>query len=144
MRREWLQRVVSSPSRRVYVDSSMNDGSNTQMAAPACVAHAISVGAVWDADVGFRSVFGCSEATAPEKVKAYSTVPKGSRSVVRISGSRTPITIASSAIASPDSDAQGRRVCGGFELKFNPGADNDKNASRGYRRQWIHRATHVD
>lgn len=40
-----------------------NDGSGFGMIAPACVEDAVSVGAVWDADVGSRSHFGCTDPT---------------------------------------------------------------------------------
>ena len=33
------------------------------MIAPACIAKAVSVGAVWDADVGPQTIFGCTDAT---------------------------------------------------------------------------------
>ena len=39
----------------VVFASSGNQASDTQMAAPACASNAISVGAVWDSDVGTRS-----------------------------------------------------------------------------------------
>jgi subtilisin family serine protease len=52
---------------------SMNNGSGTRMAAPACVANAISVGAVWDANVGSQTILGCTDATtAPDKVTCFS------------------------------------------------------------------------
>jgi subtilisin family serine protease len=40
-----------------------NNGSGTAMIAPACIAKALSVGAVWDADVGSQTVLGCTDAT---------------------------------------------------------------------------------
>jgi PKD repeat protein len=43
--------------------SSGNNGSGTQMTAPACVANAISVGAIWDSNVGSQTVFGCTDST---------------------------------------------------------------------------------
>jgi len=43
--------------------SSGNQGSGTQMNLPACIASALSVGAVWDADEGGLSVLGCTDAT---------------------------------------------------------------------------------
>ncbi len=45
------------------VAGSGNAGSGTGMIAPACIARAVSVGAVWDADVGSQSAFGCTDAT---------------------------------------------------------------------------------
>lgn len=47
----------------LLVASSMNDGSGTEMAAPACLGDVLSVGAVWDSDVGSRTLFGCTDAT---------------------------------------------------------------------------------
>ncbi|MBW2421988.1 MAG: S8 family serine peptidase [Deltaproteobacteria bacterium] len=53
--------------------SSGNNGSGTQMPAPACVANAISVGAVWDSDVGSQTVLGCTDATtAADQVTCFS------------------------------------------------------------------------
>jgi subtilisin family serine protease len=43
--------------------SSGNNGSGTDMPAPACIASTISVGAVWDSNVGSRTVLGCTDAT---------------------------------------------------------------------------------
>jgi subtilisin family serine protease len=45
------------------VAGSGNDGDATRMIAPACVANALSVGAVWDSNVGSRTVFGCTDPT---------------------------------------------------------------------------------
>lgn len=52
--------------------SSGNNGSGTQMQAPACVANAISVGAVWDADVGSQNVFCFEPTTAADQVTCFS------------------------------------------------------------------------
>jgi subtilisin family serine protease len=53
--------------------SSGNDGSGTQMQAPACVANSIAVGAVWDSDVGAQTVLGCTDATtAADQVTCFS------------------------------------------------------------------------
>ncbi len=50
-----------------------NDGSETQMPAPACVANAISVGAVWDSDQGMATGVGCQEtSTAADQVTCFS------------------------------------------------------------------------
>jgi subtilisin family serine protease len=52
--------------------STGNDGSGTQMRAPACIANAISVGAVWDANVGAASILGCSDlTTAADQVTCF-------------------------------------------------------------------------
>ena len=40
--------------------SSGNEGSGTEMPAPACVANAISVGAVWDSNVGLVAFGVCN------------------------------------------------------------------------------------
>ncbi len=47
----------------VVVAGSGNDGWSHSMLAPACIAKAVSVGAVWDADVGPRTNYGCTDAT---------------------------------------------------------------------------------
>jgi subtilisin family serine protease len=53
--------------------SAGNEGSGTQMTAPACVANAIAVGAVWDSDVGSQTVLGCTDATtAADQVTCFS------------------------------------------------------------------------
>lgn len=55
------------------VAAAMNGGSTTAMAAPACVERVISVGAVWDADVGPQTAFGCTDSTtAPDLVTCWS------------------------------------------------------------------------
>lgn len=43
----------------LVVAGSGNNCSPTQMAAPACLSHTVSVGAVWDANVGEQTHFGC-------------------------------------------------------------------------------------
>ena len=53
--------------------SSGNQGSGTQMAAPACNQNATSVGAVWDSNIGSITILGCTEtATAPDQVTCFS------------------------------------------------------------------------
>jgi subtilisin family serine protease len=55
--------------------SSGNDKSTTSMEAPACIQSAISVAAVWKADVGNQNVtfFGCTDATtAADQVTCFS------------------------------------------------------------------------
>jgi subtilisin family serine protease len=53
--------------------SAGNDGSGTQMTAPACVANAIAVGAVWDSNVGSQTADGCTDATtAADQVTCFS------------------------------------------------------------------------
>jgi subtilisin family serine protease len=57
----------------VVVAGSGNNGSGTGMISPACVAKAVSVGAVWDANVGSQTLFGCTDATtAADKVTCWS------------------------------------------------------------------------
>ena len=53
--------------------SSGNSGSGEDMQAPACIANAISVGAIWDSDVGSRTLLGCTDAnTAADTVACFS------------------------------------------------------------------------
>ena len=53
--------------------SSGNSGSGVDMQAPACIANAISVGAVWDSDVGSRTLLGCTDSnTAADTVACFS------------------------------------------------------------------------
>ena len=53
--------------------SSGNNGSGVDMQVPACVSNAISVGAVWDSNVGSRTVLGCSDfTTAADQVTCFS------------------------------------------------------------------------
>lgn len=53
--------------------SSGNSGSGAKMSAPACIANAISVGAVWDSAVGSRTMFNCTDSnTAADKVTCFS------------------------------------------------------------------------
>lgn len=57
----------------LVVAGSGNDGSPTGMIVPACIANAVSVGAVWDADLGSRTSFGCTdETTAPDQITCFS------------------------------------------------------------------------
>jgi subtilisin family serine protease len=50
-----------------------NDGSGTAMGTPACIAKTVSVGAVWDANVGSQSWYSCTDATtAVDKVACWS------------------------------------------------------------------------
>jgi subtilisin family serine protease len=52
--------------------SSGNQGSGTSMSAPACVASAMSVGAVWDSNVGSVTVLSCTEtSTAADQVTCF-------------------------------------------------------------------------
>lgn len=43
----------------VITVSSGNQGSNTMIAAPACLSHVIAVGATWDASMGNQNFLGC-------------------------------------------------------------------------------------
>ncbi len=53
--------------------SSMNNGSGTSMGAPACISGTLSVGAIWDANVGGASANGCFDATtAADQVACFS------------------------------------------------------------------------
>lgn len=53
--------------------SAGNEGSGTEMPAPACVANALSVGAVWDSNVGSVTILGCTDATtAADQVTCFS------------------------------------------------------------------------
>lgn len=53
--------------------ASGNNGYTNAIAAPACVTNSLSVGAVYDANIGSRSWIPCTDATtAPDKVTCYS------------------------------------------------------------------------
>jgi subtilisin family serine protease len=53
--------------------SSGNNGSGIDMGAPACIANALSVGAVWDANVGSQTFLGCTDVTtAADQVTCFS------------------------------------------------------------------------
>ena len=55
------------------VVSSMNDGSGTSMASPACISGAISVGAVWDSNLGGAGANGCwDQSTAADQITCFS------------------------------------------------------------------------
>jgi subtilisin family serine protease len=56
----------------LVVAASGNDGSAAGMRAPACIASAISVGAVWDADVGAQSQYCSEPTTAADQIACYS------------------------------------------------------------------------
>ena len=69
--------------------SAGNEGSGTQMTAPACIANAFSTGAVYDGNVGSVSVLGCTDSTtAADKVTCFSN----SNSVTDIFAPGAPIT----------------------------------------------------
>ena len=71
--------------------SSGNAASGTQMSAPACVDHAISVGAVWDDSLGPQMVNGCSEiSTAPDQITCFSN--GNARTDLVAPGARTSAT----------------------------------------------------
>jgi subtilisin family serine protease len=53
--------------------SAGNNASGAQMTAPACVANTVSVGAVWDSNVGAVTVLGCRDSTtAADRVTCFS------------------------------------------------------------------------
>jgi len=53
--------------------SSGNNASGTSMNAPACVANSVSIGAVWDSNLGPRTFLGCTDATtAADQVTCFS------------------------------------------------------------------------
>ena len=55
--------------------SSGNDAETANMSAPACISSVISVGAVYDANVGFQGWSGCSDSfTSADKVVCFSNV----------------------------------------------------------------------
>ena len=57
----------------VVVAASGNDCDKTRMASPACASQVISVGAVYDADIGSFSTSCCTDATTqPDQVTCYS------------------------------------------------------------------------
>jgi subtilisin family serine protease len=57
----------------LVVASSGNDGAKSAMEAPACIASAVSVGAVYDADVGVQAIFSCvDQSSAPDLVPCFS------------------------------------------------------------------------
>lgn len=56
----------------LVVAASGNDGSPSSMRAPACIAAAISVGAVWDADVGAQTQYCSDPTTAADQIACYS------------------------------------------------------------------------
>jgi subtilisin family serine protease len=85
-----------------------NNGSGTAMGTPACIAKAISVGAVWDANVGSQSWYTCTDATtAADKVACWSNssattdvlAPGGLMTSSLLNG--TAITSAGTSYAAP-------------------------------------------
>ncbi len=94
----YAQAINALRSRGVIVfAASGNNGSVGQMPAPACVANAISVGAVYDQDFGPFSLLGCSgrfllspcsEATAADKLACFTN----SGGTLRLLAPGAPIT----------------------------------------------------
>lgn len=66
--------VQSLRSRGVTVFASTgNAGSGTGMAAPACIGNVMSIGAVWDSNVGSQTFLGCTDVTtAADQVTCFS------------------------------------------------------------------------
>lgn len=63
--------TLRSNGTSVFV-STGNNGSGTQMQAPACVANAISVGAAWDSNIGSATMLGCTDSTtAADQVTCF-------------------------------------------------------------------------
>lgn len=63
--------ALTANGTAVFV-SSGNQASGTSMAAPACIANAISVGAVYDSNIGSISVLGCTDSTtAADQVTCF-------------------------------------------------------------------------
>ena len=70
--------------------STGNNGNSSQIAVPACIGNAVSVGAVYKADVG-TVTFGCTDATtAPDRVTCFSN----SDSQVKVLAPGAPVTSA--------------------------------------------------
>lgn len=92
----------------LVVAGSGNNGSGTQMIAPACVADAISVGAVWDQNLGSQSWFGCNDpTTTPDQVTCWSNsstttdilAPGARMTSSKLNG--TTVTLAGTSYATP-------------------------------------------
>ena len=56
----------------LVVAGAGNNRSSTSMIAPACLADVISVGAVWDEDLGSRTHFACTDQTQPDLAACWS------------------------------------------------------------------------
>jgi subtilisin family serine protease len=70
--------------------STGNNGNSSQIAVPACIGNAVSVGAVYKADVG-TVTFGCTDATTgPDRVTCFSN----SDSQVKVLAPGAPVTSA--------------------------------------------------
>lgn len=52
--------------------SAGNHGTKESFTVPACITEGLSVGAVYDADLGIVNIFGCSEATSADQVACWS------------------------------------------------------------------------
>ncbi|MDH5671754.1 MAG: S8 family serine peptidase [Myxococcales bacterium] len=53
------------------VAASGNDGDSDGMRAPACLSEVLSVGAVWDADVGSQSIYCAESSTAADRIACF-------------------------------------------------------------------------
>jgi subtilisin family serine protease len=92
----------------LVVAGSGNNRSGTHMIAPACLADVISVGGVWDADVGAQTIYGCTDATtAPDQVTCWSNANAGTdvfASGGRVTASQlngTTVVVAGTSFATP-------------------------------------------
>ena len=76
--RVWPLRDITEVAKSagiVLLASSGNSGSDNRMRQPACISHVVSVGAVYDADVGSRSWAPCTdETTEADQIVCFSDV----------------------------------------------------------------------
>jgi subtilisin family serine protease len=87
-----------------------NNGSSVDMSAPACIRDVVSVGAVWDSNVGPATVLGCTDATtAADKMTCFANLSPTADLVapgawVTAAGRNSPTatsTFAGTSMASP-------------------------------------------
>lgn len=95
--------------------SSGNDGYSDGISSPACVSNSVSVGAVYDANIGARSWYSCTDATtAADQVTCYSNSadfldilgPSNDAYTTAVSGGYTP-SFGGTSAASPYSAGAG-------------------------------------
>lgn len=76
----WTQTLAIAVNGLVNQSTSVvactaNQGSSSQIAAPACITNAVAVGAVWDSNVGSATVLGCTDATtAADKMTCFTNI----------------------------------------------------------------------
>ena len=112
----------------IVVGGAGNNGSGNGMIAPACLGSVLGIGAVWDADVGSQTWFGCTDSTtAADQVTCWSNsspttdlfAPGGRMTASMLNA--TTVTLAGTSYATPMVTA-----CAAVLASAHPGATRER------------------